>query len=242
MAKRRRKSNDRFITLISFIFTIYLIFFVFSIPITPHFYLAIGAILFISASLFIFKRYKKRARLNDIRRSGITDIDKMDGRQFEHYLGLLFKSHGYKSDVTQASGDFGADLILRKSGKTIVVQAKRYKSNIGIKAVQEVQAAVAHYRADEAWVVTNRDFTAPAVALAKSNGVKLIGRQSLMSMVLANQTEQSPVARNVIQDVPYENKKCKSCGSKMVLRKSVKGEFWGCTQYPTCNNIVDITH
>jgi restriction system protein len=36
----------------------------------------------------------------------------------------LFTAHGYKIEVTQAAGDYGADLVFSKEGKKIVVQAK----------------------------------------------------------------------------------------------------------------------
>ncbi|WP_342601895.1 restriction endonuclease [Peribacillus sp. FSL E2-0159] len=50
----------------------------------------------------------------------------MDGFQFENFLGPLFESHGYSAVVTQGTGDFGTDLTLRRKGKKIAVQAKRY--------------------------------------------------------------------------------------------------------------------
>lgn len=33
---------------------------------------------------------------------------------------------------------------------------------------------------------------------------------------------------------------CPECGSKMILRKSAYGEFWGCSKYPKCKGIVQI--
>ena len=57
---------------------------------------------------------RKRMIDGRLRRSGIHDIDQMDGIQFEHYLGQLFRSQGYHVEVTRASGDFGADLVLKK--------------------------------------------------------------------------------------------------------------------------------
>ncbi|WP_199624637.1 restriction endonuclease [Paenibacillus alkalitolerans] len=86
----------------------------------------------------------------------------MDGRQFEHYLGILFKNHGYQVNVTKAAGDYGADLVITKDGKKTVVQAKRYSKNVSLKAIQEAVAAKAHYGAVDAWVVTNSQFTEPA--------------------------------------------------------------------------------
>lgn len=126
----------------------------------------------------------QRKRAERLKRSGIAEIDQMDGVQFEHYLGHLFRSQGYKAEVTKAAGDFGADLVIFKDGRRIVVQAKRYKKNVGLEAVQEVQGARAHYKATGAWVVTNSNFTQQAYELAKSNGVRLISRDELVEMLL----------------------------------------------------------
>ncbi|MBV7507403.1 restriction endonuclease [Bacillus sp. sid0103] len=114
----------------------------------------------------------------------IREIDNMDGFAFEHFLKPVFERQGYLAQVTQGSGDYGADLILRKGRKKFVVQAKRYSSNIGVSAVQQVVAAVNYYDAHGAIVVTNQYFTPAAVELAKVNGVKLIDRDSLGKMLL----------------------------------------------------------
>ncbi|ALP39100.1 restriction endonuclease [Paenibacillus sp. IHB B 3084] len=134
----------------------------------------------------------ERKRAERLKRSGIGQIDKMEGVQFEQYLGHLFRSQGYKAEVTRAAGDFGADLVLSKNGRRIVVQAKRYSKNVGLKAVQEVQGARAHYKASEAWVVTNSKFTQQAFQLARSNGVRLIGREELVEMLLQMKERMSP--------------------------------------------------
>ncbi|WP_051353061.1 restriction endonuclease [Thalassobacillus devorans] len=111
--------------------------------------------------IIAFLLYRKANETEKLKKSGIETIDKMDGLQFEEYLGVLFKNHGFKTEVTRSSGDYGVDLILRKESKKIVVQAKRYSKNVGIKAIQEVHSSKNHYKADEAWVVTNSDFHKP---------------------------------------------------------------------------------
>jgi restriction system protein len=92
--------------------------------------------------------YKSKRENERLRSSGIKDIDSMDGIQFEHYLKELYLSRGYSAEVTSASGDYGADLLLKKDGKKIVVQAKRYTKDVGIKAVQEVMGAKSYYQAE----------------------------------------------------------------------------------------------
>ena len=180
---------------------------------------------------------RKMRMAEKLKRSGIQDIDQMDGIQFEHYLGQLFRSQGYHVEVTRASGDFGADLVLKKEGKKIVVQAKRYSKNVGLKAVQEAQASIAYYKANEAWVISNRDYTEEAKALAKSNGVRLINRSELINMMMKLTPTAVASSEPVMETMSQEQKRCDRCGKPMVLRKSAKGEFWGCSGYPKCRNI-----
>lgn len=96
----------------------------------------------------------------------------------------LLKTRGYSVQLTPAVGDYGADLILTTKEKKIVVQAKRYKKNVSVKAVQEVVSARSHYHADECWVMTNSYFIEQAKKLASSNNVTLIDRARLMEWML----------------------------------------------------------
>lgn len=238
MARRRRQKDD---PIASLLMVLIISSAIGAWYLSNNIYVAGGVFVFMFVSIVLIQMLRNQASKERLKRSGIDEIDKMDGRQFEHYLGQLFTSQGYRAEVTRAAGDFGADLILRKDGRVIAVQAKRYKSNISISAVQEVQAAIAYYSAHEAWVVTNRNFTPAAVSLAKSNNVKLIGRNELIEMILKLNPGQAPSPSKVMTDLPYETKNCSKCGAVMTVRKSTKGSFWGCTQFPRCRNIVDLT-
>ena len=110
-------------------------------------------------------------------------IDVMEGYVFEQFLKTLFFYLGYDAIVTKRSGDYGADLVLKKDGKKFVVQAKRYSKNVGSKAVQEIVVAKNHYGAHEAIVVTNSFFTKQAEEIADENGVILIDRNELNSLI-----------------------------------------------------------
>lgn len=137
----------------------------------------VGTVVF--ASIVSFLRQQK------LKKSGILEVDKMNGKVFEEYLQVLLKNKGYKVNLTSVTGDYGADLVLLSNNdKKIVVQAKRYKKKVGLKAVQEVVSAKNYYKADECWVITNNYFTTPAVNLALSNNVSLIDRDLLMKWML----------------------------------------------------------
>lgn len=131
-----------------------------------------------------WKIWRKRLKTARLRKSGIKEVDKMSGEDFERFLGELFKRRGFKVSYTATSGDYGADLVLKDGGDIIVVQAKRYSNTVGVKAVQEVVSAVRMYNATEAWVVTNNYFTRQAEKLADINDVYLIDRDELIAMML----------------------------------------------------------
>jgi len=119
--------------------------------------------------------------------SGIHKVDGMTGQEFEQFLSLCYRKLGFKVQMTPASQDFGADLILYKDDTKSVVQAKRYKEPVGIKAVQEVIGAIKHYRGNRGIVITNSSFTENACALARSNDIELIDRRELINLVLSSQ-------------------------------------------------------
>jgi restriction system protein len=126
--------------------------------------------------------------------SGIDEIDRMDGRTFERYLQIVFAKSGYKVELTKYVGDYGADLVIRKDGEKIVVQAKRYKKNVGISAVQEVVASISKYGCSRAMVMTNSYFTKAARELARVNKVELWDRDRLGKELLAAREPSAPTA------------------------------------------------
>lgn len=89
-------------------------------------------------------------------------IADMTGDEFEDFVASLFIKMGYQVRKTPKSKDYGTDLILYKNGLTIAVQTKRWKTKVGIKAVQEIASAVPFYKADKGIVITNNLFTKEA--------------------------------------------------------------------------------
>lgn len=119
----------------------------------------------------------------EIKKYTSSELNSMNGYEFEEFLKQLFKNMGYSVKSTKKSGDQGADLILKRNGKKIVVQAKRYNVSVGNRAVQEVAGAIPHYGAHKGIVVTNSKFTKSAVELAKSNNIKLVDGKKLDRLI-----------------------------------------------------------
>jgi restriction system protein len=138
---------------------------------------------------------RRAARRQALRYASAGNIDAMDGTRFEHYVEEVMLSSGYRVTHIGKVGDFGADLVVEREGRTSVVQTKRYSNSVGVGAVREAAAARAFYHADHAIVVTNSVFTGPAYQLARANQVLLWDRHKLADFARRAQGQSiSPVA------------------------------------------------
>lgn len=161
--------------------------------------------------------------------SGMDKIDRMSGEEFEEYLAAYFESQGYKVKLTRASGDYGADIIVERNGFRMAIQAKRYSDSVGVGAVQEIAAAVQHYKADRGAVMCTSTFTASAQKLAKSNKILLMDRNYLikhtLKIPLLDELDMHTVKAMV----------CPKCGLPLITTKWDKGSITHCANYPKCN-------
>lgn len=181
----------------------------------------IGALFLIKLALAVY-RWRRLAR------SGLREIDRMDGKTFEHYLEVLFTRLGFRVERTRYVGDYGADLVVSRDGVKTVVQAKRFQRKVGVAAVQQAVAAKAQYGCDKAMVVTNSFYTLQAVRLARSNNVKLWDRNRLVSALISAKKAalrsnlgaghgRTVVSQEGVQPslVPVAKANCAKCGNQV---------------------------
>lgn len=185
----------------------------------------------------IIKVYKQNKKKERYLTSGMADIDQMSGEEFEELLKYHFQEQGYKAQLTPKSHDYGADLVLKNGyGETIVVQAKRYGSIVGIKAIQEVIGARSYYNAQRAIVFTNNYFSNSAEQLAETSGVELYDRSELTQFIGGNNTliRFGGVYASTAVSASVPPQSCPYCGGTLVKRYGKHGAFWGCSNFPTC--------
>lgn len=94
------------------------------------------------------------------------------GRQFEEEVAGILRAKGVPCQLTEFY-DRGADIIAEMPQGRTAIQVKKWKGQVGIEAVQAVVASMAHYGCIRAMVITNSEYTARAIELAKSNRVVL---------------------------------------------------------------------
>lgn len=118
------------------------------------------------------------------RNRGPSELDLMEGRDFEYYCADLLRNRGFQGvEVTKGSGDYGIDILAEKEGITFAIQCKRYTTPVGVKAIQEAYAGRDFYDCMVGAVMTNQYFTQPAVEAAKKLKILLWDRGYLDSMI-----------------------------------------------------------
>ena len=117
-------------------------------------------------------------------RKRFKELDQMEGHDFEYFCADLLEKRGYKDvEVTTGSRDYGIDILAQKEGITFAIQCKCYSTPVGVKAVQEAYAGRDYYDCMVGVVLTNQQFTAPAVEAAKKLKILLWDRTYLEGMM-----------------------------------------------------------
>lgn len=110
--------------------------------------------------------------------------------EFEYLVALLFEKMGYRVSVTKATRDGGIDVVARNTehGKTefLLIQCKRYETNVPVSAVRELLGVVSKLQANKGIVISTSSFTSQAKKEARETSrTELIGFAELN--VLLNQ-------------------------------------------------------
>jgi restriction system protein len=195
-------------------------------------------------------------------RAGLTNLGAMTAREFDAYVERLFRSLGYQVEPASGRESLGVDWILTNArGYRTALQTRRWRSDVGPEAVQQITGGAVYHRCDEMLIVTTATFTPEARRLARQMGTKLWDLEDLAkaaseiraaerlsaASVLARPTEpereagRPPVhaaerSREMVaaaQQAPATN--CPRCGKEMV-RRAVNGQpVLVCRDFPRCN-------
>lgn len=127
------------------------------------------------------------ASLNPTKLS-IFDFDNLNPELFEAGVGLLFQDSENLVQLTPYSNDKGVDVVVIGKSQNLLIQAKQSKNLVGSEGVQEVFTALNFYKKKyiedfKLIVITNNDFTANALELARLNDVELVNRTKLIDLI-----------------------------------------------------------
>jgi restriction system protein len=193
------------------------------------------------AALASFVASRQRSRLLETQ-TGLDSLRAMNWKQFELLVGEAFRRQGHRVEETGLGGaDGGIDLILRKDGKTTLVQCKQWRSQrVDVKVVREMYGLLAHHGANAVQIVSVGDYTDDARRFALGKPIELVTGDSLLALVRNVQTTHAPAPVSAATPAPDPTQvrlpECPKCGAAMLRRENRRTHevFWGCPKYPEC--------
>jgi len=109
----------------------------------------------------------------------IDEIAALSPAQFERFVGKVFAALGHEVELRGKPGDGGVDLIVRKDGKTAIVQCKRYQGTLSPAVLRDLYGTMQHLGADKGYLVTTGRLSSKAVAWVADKPITVIDRNSI---------------------------------------------------------------
>jgi hypothetical protein len=146
-----------------------------------------------------------------------SNLRLLDSTEFEWLVGEMFRREGCKVQETGRSDgpDGNIDLELLRNGKRVIVQCKRWESwVVGVNEIRNFAGTLMREQlpASGGIFVTLSKFGDQARVEAEQLGIELIDSIALLSRI----------------DHVRRSEVCPSCGSRMVLGKSIHGWWLRC--------------
>jgi len=171
-------------------------------------------------------------------------LKRVEWKRFEELAAAFYREIGLRSETIRCGADGGIDAKLFKGDShepSAIVQCKAWNSRpVGVKPVRELLGVMTHQHIPEGIFITTGDFTKEATEFAESNPIDLVSGAAFMGMIKALSDEQQERLLAVATEGEFTTPTCPSCGIKMVWRKSERGNFWGCSNYPRCKQVFNV--
>jgi HJR/Mrr/RecB family endonuclease len=175
----------------------------------------------------------------------VDKLHSIDWFQFEKVIEVLYQRLGYQ--VTRLGGanpDGGIDLIIEKDGQRTAIQCKHWKSwNVNVRGIREFLGALTHAGIKQGIFITLRGYTGEAKQLAEQHGIEILNESSLSTLLDQSDARFNPEVLAILNDT---RKFCPKCEAEMVPRTAQKGynagkSFWGCSRFPRCRYILEVS-
>lgn len=135
------------------------------------------------AALSLFLEYRRR-RLLDLQVS-LATIRALPQRRFEQFVAAAFHRQGYVvSPRDDATPDCGVDLVLTRGGEKVLVQCRRWRSEmIDLAPVQDLYDVMVSRQADSCMLLAGGAYSNGALRFAAGKPIRLVGGAALEKML-----------------------------------------------------------
>jgi restriction system protein len=145
-------------------------------------------------------------RIETYTRDFITEtlMKSLDGIRFEHFVAHLLEAMGYRTQVTQASGDGGFDIIAHRDPlglepPIIKVQCKRTLSTISSPDVQKLTGTLAPGGSELGLFVTLGTYSKDAASLGRTRqDLRLLNGTDLVRLIFEHYERFDPTWKRLL--------------------------------------------
>jgi restriction system protein len=169
-------------------------------------------------------------------------IQEIEWKKFEELSTAYYQEKGIRAEATSIGADGGIDIKLYQdsSGNAdAIVQCKSWSSKqVGVKEIREFLGVMTHEKISKGFYMTSGEFSSDAKGTATANKITLINGEMLLAMIKRLSAESQHKLLTLATMGDYKTPTCASCGVKMIKRKGKRGEFWGCSNFPRCKQML----
>lgn len=166
-------------------------------------------------------------------------LHRMEWKRLEEVCCRYYKEKGIRAETTRLGADGGIDIRLYQDAAdpermTCVVQCKAHAKPVGVKDVRELRGVMAHEKVEKGFFFAPAGFTEEALAFAEHNRIVALDARLFLAMIVRLPAAKRDALLEYATEGDWTTPTCPSCGTRMVARKSSRGPFWGCPDYPRC--------
>lgn len=158
--------------------------------------IAASFLLVVGGVIWWLRERQRRLDRQALLQLDLAGVDAMDPLRFEAFVAELLAAQGYSTQLTQASHDFGVDVVASRGSECLAVQVKHYSSAVSGQAIAEALLGMPHYGCNACMVVTNNRFTRAAIKAAAPHPCTLVDRQQLARWLAEAQAAQGRGVRH----------------------------------------------
>lgn len=174
----------------------------------------------------------------------------MEWHRFEQVVTAYERALGNDAELTDFGPDGGIDVrVFEKDSRNLrrVIQCKAFGTQqVGVDLVRSFFGVMALEKCSQGAFYTTSNFTEAALAIgAAEPTIELVDGAIFLNRIQCLTLSAQLQLFEVAIEGDYKIPTCPNCGVKMVLRTAKKGrsegeDFYGCRNYPRCQQMLKI--
>lgn len=124
-------------------------------------------------------------RYIDYLAANFNDLNKINWRKFEQLTAQFYSNEGFSVELGKGRKDGGIDVILKKDDNIIIIQCKRWESNVGIDIIKSLHDEVNYRQYSKGILFCSKDVSRDAkkmIAERKYN-IEIVNQKDIFELL-----------------------------------------------------------